>query len=673
MPNPHLSRWTQDAGPRTRGRPELLAVLSGCLLFASFPPLDLGWVAWIALVPLLMAIQHTTLRAALRLGTICGVVAYAGILAWIRVFGLVPWLLLAAYMAIYVGAFAAACRWISAGRSAAVAVWTGPIVWTALEYLRSSGILGFAWALLGTSQHSWLAAIQVARFAGTYGVTFSVALVNAMVVVLLTSRRPLVLVVPLLLVAAAWGWGSQRVRTPETGTIAVAAIQPNVPQRVKFDPQLAGQHLGALQRLVEAAGTQGAELIVFPESALPGDIFGGDGLLTTVGQWARRARATVIVSSLENGVSNIAVAVAPSGMAVSRYDKVRLVAFGETGIRPGTRHDPLWTPVGRVGVAICFESIFPQVTRALTANGAELLAIITNDAWFDGTAGPAQHAAQAALRAVETDRWIVRAANTGISTLIDPRGAVRSVAPVAEEATLSGRVSLRGSTTWFVRWGDLLAQAAVLGAVLLAAPRIRDGLAKDWRSAAFQQAAAAVVLPTIAIWALQRMRAVPWIWAALLLAFVAALSLLRPPRAWGLRWKGLLGSTVGGLAVVAGLWGVLIMTLRAYGVPVSALVLPGGSIVTGAQQLLMASAIEGWLRGIAFTSLMAWRGWPTALVVTTILGVILQSGLRPEAYAWTLLTGVAFGLIRARTGNVAGLVVPHAIGNVLFSVVSIVR
>ena len=649
------------------------AVLTSLLLFASFPPLDLGPLAWVALVPLLLAVQHSTPRLAFVVGAVSGVVAYAGILAWIRVFGLMPWLLLAAYMAVYAGAFAALFRWMTAGRSASVALWTIPILWTALEYVRSSGVFGFAWALLGTSQHAWLPAIQLARFTGAYGVTFMVALGSATIGALLVTRRPALAVVPGLLIAAALGWGYLQVRAPAAGSIAVAAIQPNVPQYVKFDPGRAGQHLQTLQRLVAAAGTQGPELIVFPESALPGNIFGQDGLLNAVGGWARQARATVIASSLENGISNIAVAVAPSGIAVSRYDKVRLVAFGETGIRPGTRHDPLWTPVGRVGVAICFESIFPDVTRALTSNGAELLAVITNDAWFNGTAGPAQHAAQAALRAVETDRWIVRAANTGISMLIDPRGSVEGVVPAEVEAVLSGRVSLRRSLTWYVRWGDVFAQATVLGVFLLSAPRVRAELTSGWRTPVFQQATAAVVLPAITIWAVQRVRVVPWIWAGLLLAFVAVFSLLRPAHAWGMRWKGFARSMVAGSAVVGGLWGVLVLTLRAYGVPVNGSVLDGGWLANGLQQLLIASAIEGWLRGIAFSSLSEWKGWPTALVMTTLLGMVLQSGLRPEAFAWALVTGVAFGYIRARTGNVAGLVIPHALGNVLFSVIATVR
>src|SRR2546428_8923081 len=122
--------------------------------------------------------------------------------------------------------------------------------------------------------------------------------------------------------------------------------------------------MDVLQRLVGNAGRRGAELIVLPETAVPLTLFGRGGALVEVGRWAHQARATVIASSLENGVSNTAAAVTSSGTAVSRYDKVRLVAFGETGLLPRTTHEPLWTPAGQVGVVVCFESIFHDFVPA---------------------------------------------------------------------------------------------------------------------------------------------------------------------------------------------------------------------------------------------------------------------------------------------------------------------
>src|SRR5256712_8291643 len=279
-----------------------------------------------------------------------------------------------------------------------------------------------------------------------------------------------------MVLVLATGWGVRQAHAVPSGTIVTAAVQPNVPQAQKFDPVSSGARMTALQRLVGNAGRRGAELIVLPETAVPLNLFGPGGALVEVGRWAQQARATVIASSLENGVSNTAVAVAPSGKAVSRYDKVRLVAFGETGIVPGTSHEPLRTPLGRVGVVICFESIFPDVTRALVRNGAQILTVITNDAWLDGTAGPAQHAAHSVLRAVESGRLVVRAANTGPSMIIDPVGRVRATISPRQSTVLTSRAALVDAPTPYpilghpFVWTGLVVLLATAGPELLRAP-----------------------------------------------------------------------------------------------------------------------------------------------------------------------------------------------------------
>src|SRR2546428_1683652 len=253
--------------------------------------------------------------------------------------------------------------------------------------------------------------------------------------------------------------------------------------------------MDVLQRLVGNAGRRGAELIVLPETAVPLNLFGPGGALVEVGRWAHQARATVIASSLENGVSNTAVAVTPSGTAVSRYDKVRLVAFGETGILPGTRHEPLWTPVGQVGVVICFESIFPDVTRALVRNGAQILTVITNDAWLDGTAGPAQHAAHAVLRAVESGRWGVRAANTGQSMIIDPVCRVRAAISPRQSTVLTSRAGLVDAPTAYAILGDVFVWTGLVVFLATAGPEPMPALSRHWSRSAFHHAVSAAGRP----------------------------------------------------------------------------------------------------------------------------------------------------------------------------------
>lgn len=631
-----------------------------------------------ALVPLLWVIPTLSLRQAFGHGYLAGAVAFLVIVSWIRVYGLPVWILLSAYLALYVGVFTWLYRWLSDGRSPWVRLWLAPVVWASLEYARSVGPFGFPWALVGLTQHAVLPVIQVARAAGVFGVSFVIVLGNAAMTSLL-HRRALPVLIPAAAIVIAIGWGMRQSALQPVGTLRVAAVQPNIASLVKFDPVRAPAHLRALEDLVRTAAPTHPKLVIFPETVLPGNLFGSAGALSDVGRWAHDAQATLVISSLENGESNIAVSVAPSGQVLDRYDKVRLVAFGEAGIHPGTRHSPLWTPEGRVGVAICFESLFPDVAREVTRGGAEVLAVITNDAviatssWLDGTSGPRQHAVHSILRAVETGRWVIRAANTGWTMVIDPVGRVRVSIPPGDAGVLLSQVALERSPTWYVRWGDVFAQVVLLMLGLLAVPRLRPALAAEWRSSRFQHTAAAVLLPLVAVLALLRAGAPPRIWAIALLAFAGVFSVIRRSQAWGLHGRGFLSATVAGLGVILGLWVLMVTAYRAQHIPVG-IVPPAGGWTAGLiVQLVTALSLEIWLRGVAFASLLEWKGRLAAAVVTTALGMLIQVGLPPEAIAWSLVTGLAFGLIRARTGNTAGLIIPHAVGNILVAAIFTVR
>jgi predicted amidohydrolase len=476
-----------------------------------------------------------------------------------------------------------------------------------------------------------------------------------------------------VLIAGTISWGHLTVQSRVPGSLLpVAAVQPNVRARQKFDPLLASAHMQTLRSLVLQAGRRGADLVVLPETAIPFDLFGPQGVLREVGGWANSARATVIATSLEGGRANIAVAVAPSGQAVSRYDKVRLVAFGEYGLTPGRRHDPLWTPSGRVGVAVCFESIFPDVSRTLVRNGAEILAVITNDGWFDGTAGVSQHAAHSVLRAVETGRWVVRAANTGLTMVVDPRGRVRGTLPPQTPRILGAQVGRIRLDTFYARRGDVFAQGVLVVLLGLLLLPLRGRLGAEIRAPAFQLAAITTVLPFISVYLLLGTRAA-WAWPMLLLAYLILFSRLRPPADWGVTRRGFIAAMLWGTAAVVVLWTGLALAFRAYDLPVGIPVPPGGWVTGVVAQLIVAAAAEGWLRGVVYASIAAWKGAGTAVAVATVLGVLIHRGLSAEAMAWAVVTGAFFGIIRMRSGNALGLIVPHALGNILFSTVALLR
>src|SRR5256712_4192831 len=381
-----------------------------------------------------------------------------------------------------------------------------------------------------------------------------------------------------MVLVLATGWGVRQAHAVPSGTIVTAAVQPNVPQAQKFDPVSSGARMTALQRLVGNAGRRGAELIVLPETAVPLNLFGPGGALVEVGRWAQQARATVVASSLENGGSKPAVAVAPSGKAVSGYGTVRPGAFGETGILPGTKHGPLWTPAGQVGVVLCFESIFPDVTRALVRNGAQILTVITNDAWLEGTAGPAQHAVHSVLRAVESGRWVVRAANTGPSMIIDPVGRVRATISLRQSTVLTSRAGLVDAPTAYAILGDVFVWTGLVVLLATAGPELMRALSRHWTRPAFQHAVSAAGLPWLAAIISLRTLAPLRVLPVVLFWFLGAFSLLQPPRhpapygpAHRTRGPAIqaVAALAGGLIVVVGLWSLMMAGVRASRVPVA--------------------------------------------------------------------------------------------------------
>jgi apolipoprotein N-acyltransferase len=183
--------------------------------------------------------------------------------------------------------------------------------------------------------------------------------------------------------------------------------------------------------------------------------------------------------------SNSAALLDPSGSIISRYDKMHLVPFGEYvplkdllffaeklvaqvgDFTPGTQYTISSLDGHRVSTAICYESIFPGLVREFVKGGSELIVVITNDGWFGESSAPFQHLRMGVVRAVENRRYIVRAANTGISTIIDPYGRMESRTDLGVRTTLEGTARFRTDRTFYTEYGDVFAYLNV--ATMLAA------------------------------------------------------------------------------------------------------------------------------------------------------------------------------------------------------------
>lgn len=476
------------------------AILSGLLLFLSFPKFGNGVLAWVALIPLFHALRNAKPKEAFKTGFVTGLIAHAGILYWIAYVvvqygylpvyaGIAAMLLLAAYLSLYTALFAMGIVFLRArGHAFYLAA---PLLWTVLEYVRSYFLTGFPWENLAYSQYLFGNIIQIAEITGIYGISFTIVLINAVLYNVVTaqflmSRYPMIEIVTACSVLLfLYGYGHFRTADiqeslKKASFIEVALVQGNIDQNLKWDERYQSQTLGIYSSLSLGSIPGAGGLIVWPETAAPFYFERPGPLQETLVNLARISGRTLLFGSPsyeeENGkvsFMNSAYLLRSDGVVAGRYDKVHLVPYGEyvplrqlfpfigklvAGVgdfRPGKGYDPLVSEGRRFGVLICYEGIFPEAARNYKRNRADLLVNITNDAWFGKTSAPYQHLSMTVFRAVENRLYLVRAANTGVSAVIDPTGVILSRTGVFERTVLKDEVKFIDEKTFYAAYGDL--------------------------------------------------------------------------------------------------------------------------------------------------------------------------------------------------------------------------
>ena len=499
-----------------------LAILSGVLLALSFPRYGHPAFAWVALVPLMMALtgraSHSPLRA-FYLGLASGLLYFIGTIYWtgtvVRQFGglalpvaVLAMLLLAAYLAL----FPALTTVITArliGRLGSAGLLLMPAAWVATEFGRGYLFGGFPWVPLGNSQVTVLPVAQLASVLGVYGLSALVASVNATLAcaVLWRGRARLMLIATsVALLAAVGGGGAWRIAdgalTRDGEPLRVGLIQGNIAQEDKWNPREARRIITTYIAMTRDAVRRGAEFVIWPESSTPfmfEEDATGEELVRAL---AREVRVPILFGSDQvdrSGAAlklyNAAFLVTPTGETAGVYHKMHLVPFGEyipgkqllyfvsplvermAEFAPGA--SMVMLPVGehRVTTAICYEVVYPSLIREAVADGSQLLTTITNDAWYGQSSAPYQHFALASMRAIEQGRYLARAANTGISGVVDPYGRVVQQSAIFEQAGIVETVRLRTARTIYSRIGDVIAYISITLtiAALLMAPRRRVG------------------------------------------------------------------------------------------------------------------------------------------------------------------------------------------------------
>ena len=386
-----------------------------------------------------------------------------------------------------------------------------PFAWVAVELARTR-VTGFPWDLLGIAQVDNIPLARIATVTGVYGLSFEIMVVNTALAAAFvigaergqrSRRKPLLLAT----IAAMAVLQAGRLITPPplAADHTARLVQQNIPvlegsewTKEYFDGTLrdltlVSMHVHGLDASGDnpsdpktySAAVSHPDLIVWPESPAP--FYTSDpAFRETVSNIAREAQTWMLVGSLgirnagetpahATQLYNSASLVSPGGEWVSRYDKMHLVPFGEYvpfkrvfgfaggltkevgDFSSGTSRVPLQAGSSKLGVFICYESIFPDEIRQLAANGAQVLVNISNDGWYGDSGAYAQHLKQARMRAVENNRWLLRSTNTGVTASIDPYGRVVSTIPRKVRAALEANYSLSNVTTFYTRQGDWFA------------------------------------------------------------------------------------------------------------------------------------------------------------------------------------------------------------------------
>ncbi|MEP6993011.1 MAG: apolipoprotein N-acyltransferase [Acidobacteriota bacterium] len=495
-----MTRWTTP----------LSGVVAGLLFALAFPPVEWLVLLPLALVPWLVALSREESPArALFSGFLFGVAFWCGSIPWIfyvvthyggqsPALGVASLVILAAILSQWpalVALAAVACGPPGSARRLAVF----PLLWMASEHGRAFVYGGFPWNLTGHALYRHPIWMQSASIWGVFGLSALTAAISSCLAAAIAARRLKPLLWAALLALAAGAWGAGRIaRSPEVGReIPIALIQPNATEEMRASPQGARQtYQGAITQIWHAS-EDSPELILVPESALPAEWERSFTMRQDLATLARGGSSILfgdVQEDPDGRYYNAARLLTPGGIAGPPYRKVHLVPFGEYVplprlfffVRQVSQKIGEFTPAPEpvlirsgpfaIGVGICYEIIYPSLARKEVADGANLLVTISNDSWYGRGGAQQQHFAGAVLRSVENSRFLLRAAITGISGIVDSRGRIRAESPADVKATVTGTVRLESGATVWTRFGFWIPRAAdvlALGVLIFGLARLR--------------------------------------------------------------------------------------------------------------------------------------------------------------------------------------------------------
>lgn len=477
----------------------ILVLTSGVLTAFSVPKFGLSFFAWISLIPLLLTIVKKTPAQSFLLGLIAGASYNAILVYWIPSvpahygnlsigISIIIYMLFILFLALYWAFFC--LLWSKISRSFPKLVFfLAPALWVTMEYILSHFFTGFPWGLIGSTQHANIWFIQLASLTGVYGLSFVLILFQSLFLYSMKHRKkaPFFSVLALMLIIHLGGFLSVKKIPDAEGSFTASVIQGNVPSDINWSQVTSQETWDLFNHHIELsrkAYEEGAGLIVWPEFSVPLCFSCSYGYFQDFKQelfrFVQETGCSLLLGTNEKTDSsgnenyyNTALCLSPD-LSTSQYHKMHLVPFGEYTpykwifsfiekmthaigeISPGTQYNLHQFKTLEFGSPICYEIIFPNLVRKFVKKGADFLVTITNDGWYGKSSAPYQHFSIAVLRAVENRRYLLRAATTGISGIIDPYGRILSKSRLMTQTHLTGIITPSNRLTFYTKFGDIL-------------------------------------------------------------------------------------------------------------------------------------------------------------------------------------------------------------------------
>jgi len=488
------------------------------LLILSFPKFNFWPLAWIGFIPLFFVVHGERPIKAFLISYLAGILFFLGTIYWLIHVTLPGMIAVVLYLALYFGIFGLILSYGSRFTNYKLLLLT-PAAWVTLELVRSYLFSGFGWVLLAHSQSYNLPIIQISDITGAYGVSFLIVMLNTAIYLGIKNFKNKELAIRIFSIAVflvflSLSYGIYRLNNIFTGDrIKIAVVQGNIPQAKKWNANFREEIMSKYEGLTKTVAAERVDLIVWPETSVPGYLDTEKDLVDRVKSLAAGAHTPILIGApredraIKDVYYNSAILFAEDGRIIDCYDKVHLVPFGEylpfrqifsfvqnfapspigdftTGknftvfkffIERNARDNNLnWHLLkkAKFSTLICFEDIFPELTRKFVKDGALFMINITNDAWFGNTSAAYQHAQNSVFRAVENRVNFIRAANTGLSCFIDQKGRiVGAVEQNKRNLFVDGfkthELVLTRTKTFYAVYGDLFAYLCVFFTIII--------------------------------------------------------------------------------------------------------------------------------------------------------------------------------------------------------------